>query len=873
MKTLIRHFLVVIFFQVCAVNANRASKATMDKWQSLYRRAVVGAVLNDDHIKEYLSPVVSDDDERVERVHDIIKELDLVASEEDLSIAQIKERLKLLLPETNVPPLGQLKSILKSFLSSKDATFKSQSTQELQTLGQKLSKQLDAIAVVDNKDGFKQISAVLDDMASLDVFDAEELADIQSLQRINAYYLMDNVKERLLNKFEKKLTMLKQGGAINLSADVQVGYGVNATTIKLGLIGTLSIAINDDRSIMEDANLSLSLTASAGISPVTAELSVKAGTSKGRLFFGIRDWLLFHMDDLLPALLSQSRLSNLSFSFDDGFRLDKAIWNEQNNVLTRLRARGVIGTSEQLLLRPAFRPLFLDTNKVNISLKGGISAIVIGGSIEESLVKAVYKSKISLLLSLIRLMPNSDEDTELYDLLSRKKKTIMIEAVAGDDEVKQDWPWLNARYNEIIKLTKLRYQKQVEGSKATRELKVINAQLQKLVQDIVYDMDALHKQFQVYTAIAQARDADQEGAGSVKHRLEKARNTKGRVDTVKSFIHSHAFLLLQLYKIRYGSFIKLSDAVLNRLKVYEQSYQSPNLDLSSSERAQLNKLVKAHSEIFMITASLIVGTKEVKATLYNTVMDPNPDNTGVVLNITMPRELLVSQRLFASAIARLGNHLESDDAIATAYQINKSVLKVLYDGTVITNSGFSLGTIGNLGYSTEAVLSFAVHPLTNKWVYRYSRLNDSVTVGARLQDVPVGYGVQVGAGLTLQAAQVVEEVIGTNTLYYLWTVYNGFRLGYGDDADNVGWRWFKEKHAQEITTICQGLADGSESLLAEVQAVLDNVHMPEREAKEMIQAIQSGATTQGTLAVVEKVLDVNYVKFFKPTYSGSFQRK
>ena len=139
----------------------------------------------------------------------------------------------------------------------------------------------------------------------IDVKDKNLSETLIMLNDLILYNLTEKIKNDTLNKLEKEFKQLKLGGSSqSVEANIQIGYGLEATTIKTTITGGCNIYTSDDKKVNEGCKISLMLSASVGLNLIAKAQGLIEGTfTKTRMFLSVRQWLETNLEENLSSII------------------------------------------------------------------------------------------------------------------------------------------------------------------------------------------------------------------------------------------------------------------------------------------------------------------------------------------------------------------------------------------------------------------------------------------------------------------------------------------------------------------------------------------------------------------------------------------
>ena len=631
------------------------------------------------------------------------------------------------------------------------------------------------------------------------------------------------MQEDLLADFSKQLKHLEDWGELNVSFSVGAGWGLpHASKVGAGVTIKLALAGGDDRRIREGESISLEISGSGGVGLAT--LSGKLGLSgkKGKTFKNVEDFVKYHRDSILNVVLTEGEgLKNKvaqTKTLKQAEALNGLTKSQMDQFNHAARFMGIMGESEGVFVDPNRKPVPTKTLTVGgaatLSEKLGFSKVSVSLKQKASHAKTFFYKRIDYLEYL----------KSNLDLLTT------VEAPKNPASV--GVPRRNGY--ESMEAFKERLSKVERRSVRT--------------QMIVDTMSGLHTEFKHYCQVTRYRDSMRRRFSflwpskieremrDIKRSFQSERGVPHRGEYIRACMLTYANLLGLLKGEMTAKEFKEVD-----LTEIEKAFIYPKIELSET---QLNKMKKTlqkqgtSSEVlFSAAASPGFGlTGEVTGAIQSVNGNANPDNDGIYLNLSIQATAATQQ-----VLAGMVGQIESIAAVnlTNPAKLAEAVSKAL--GRQIS-TGAEAGPLFNLGLSADLTGKVELHFIkTPSLRLQYVRVTGIQTLGGSVEDIPIGYGGMFSVGAKKETVVEFAERIGNNTLTYVQTQLNGFKLAGGDWEKN--WlSWCGERFTRkQLWKMAKNLGDEN-----------TNVH---RELKDLAKG-SKGEVKTAYLELVDAIAEV-----------------
>ena len=580
--------------------------------------------------------------------------------------------------------------------------------------------------------------------------------------------IYQDMHDELVDELTEKFAYLEKGGSSDsVSFELGAGWGAGpALNISLGLKGSSAVSGGDDRRVREGTSFGLTIGAKGNVGAASIGGSIGTSVKKGKTFKSVDDFVEYHQDDIMQAMLRG--LPSLPDSLRDKDTLERA---RQLNAMTQseldefnLMAQnmGVFGASEGFSLKTLKAPV--PTRTVTVSNKAALEAGVGGKSFVGASIKAEVAANETTFHKQVNLLDYLKANLDDLDGVQARSNPMEISIRDfPENETIEDFnarvAALGTRQERIEAI--FDGMSRVAGEFGSYCQTVTNYDQLKSPFSLIYK-SPMEKNFQ-----------------RMKHEYQHNRGVRGREDYVRACLTTHAHLLKALKdQCKPGEFESLD------LSAYDDPFRMPKLPMSDKQikalRKEITKVGTAVSAGFEVSTSLPAGMKlSAAATISEIEGNSNPDNDGVYLNLQFAatNDSLQFLPYIVDELQSLdAKQLKDPDALAKA---TKSAIKSAAAGKV--GSSIAGAVLPDLGLSSSTTGVIELNFIKSHGLaLQYARTLTKVEGGGKVEGVPVGGGATLTVGASASRQRNVGERIGTKTISYVVTQINGFKLAGGD---------------------------------------------------------------------------------------------
>ena len=697
---------------------------------------------------------------------------------------------------------------------------KAAQTPELVALASDIDQKLAEMDSLSPKDQCGQCHTLLEKMSPhLPESDREVARLLQTQVKSQA---LQEIKNEFKEQLHSKLQHLNRAGTEREVA-VAVELGLAASAFGMDAFGAavkLEYKFNakslDSTEIIDDHAFSASLNLSAGNNAtIRGDAAITGTTKSGKMFKNLDDYINHHANDLMPLLLEKklTNLKNLRQSAKGIRNTKKADQTGQlakadlNRLQTMLQANGTLPANQKLTLPEEPEKKYLDTNTRSAkgSLTGSALKGMLSGEFHVSNTRTEYFQKHGWLETLKEEPEHLNHEPARY--FSVQNYDQWLQGGKGEQ-------WLD-QMGKNIEGTKEQYnQATPSGSAADREsaTSLIASQRDQLRES----MASLYAEYDHYCAtVNRLEDSGDKSLKAdirdLKHRMEKARGTNGRGEYLRAVTDTHAAMAnLYAKTFRDGPPAESQDLEFDALqKKFEQDYTHPRIHLDEKKdiRKQLSSFSKAEGKDLEAGGSfrVSVGPTEVQAGFrVNEVSHHfNPDTEGRYLNVN-----------FSAGVG------------TNPQQALTAVLKGLPKDSNLGGAFFVDSLPNNFSYGVYQKANFEVNFIWSEggWRAQYMRASGQMGIGGGTPEATVPVAPALGLKGKVEAAvrgsNNVWERVGTDTLTYFFTRYNGWAVGGNHPAH---WNEFKSHNPEQIKELFNNMADDQSCAAKELNKNLEKI--------------------------------------------------
>ncbi|MRI31994.1 hypothetical protein EOPP23_03145 [Endozoicomonas sp. OPT23] len=673
---------------------------------------------------------------------------------------------------------------------------------ELAALASGIDKQLAEINSLSPKNQCGQYHKLLGQIAPhLPESDREVAKLLQNQLKSQA---LEEIKNEFKEQLREKLKHLNRAGTEReIAVAVELGlaasaFGMDALGASVKLEYRFNVKSLDSAKITDDHVFSAKLNLSAGNNATIRGDAAVTGTIKtGKMFQSLESYIDHHANDMLPLLLEKkvtsikSRLHSAKGAYNTS-KADKTGNLARADLIrlqTLLHANGSLPANQKLSLPIVPEKQYLDTKAQSIksSLSGSALEGMLRGEFHVSNTHTNYYQKHGWLETL------KADPSHLNDQPSRhfsvQNGTEWLKGKRGER-------WLDELGNKIEDAKNQYALSDTDLGEQEAASVVIDAQREQLRQS----MAALYTEYDHYCSVVN----QMEGSGSrrfkrdikkLKHRMEKARGTNGRGEYIRSVLTTHAAMAnLYAASFKNGPPAENRDFQFDALqKKFEQDYSQPRIHLDEKKhiRKHLSFFSKAEGKELNSGGNfrVTVGPLEVQAAfrLSNISQHFIPDTEGKYLNVSFSAGLGANPQMVLSSVIK---GLPAASGVGGTFFIDS------------LPTSFSYGTYQKANFEVNFIRSHG------DWRVQYIRASGQVGIGGGTPEtsIPVapGLGLKAKVEAAVRGSDNIWERVGSNTLTYFFTRYNGWSAAGNNPAF---WNEFKSHNPNRIKDLFKNMAN------------------------------------------------------------------
>ncbi|MGI9275535.1 MAG: hypothetical protein ACR2PT_11910 [Endozoicomonas sp.] len=629
------------------------------------------------------------------------------------------------------------------------------------------------------------------------------------------------IKEEFKEKLHETMKVMERGGSQREVA-VAIELGLAASAFGLDALGTsikveysFSATAQDNVSIYDAHTVSTSLSLTAGTNAIArADAGITGSVKKGKLFSGVDAHINYHANDLLPMLFSPSslqphaRLKTLrgvirSINAD---RSDIQVRAEQERLQSLLHARGILHPGQHLTRANDSQKAFLEAR--SWQARGTVGATALEGMLSGEFHVANTHSEFFKRYQRLSALKASPEklDTEPDRYFSVQDSRQWLPGEKGRQ-------WIRKAKSEIETLKK--------ELAACQKSDPEEAEAIALLIDIYRDnlcqaMASLYVEFDHYCSVVNQFDSGanpelKEEVRTVKHKMEAVRGGKNRGEYIRAVIDTHT-AMASIYRDSFTHAHPPQTRDLQFLPIlerFELDYEKPRLTLSENRhiRKHLSSFSKASSQDIEGGGKVRVAVGPVAIDAYFRLNDVrkhfSPDMEGRYLNIGFS--------------AGAGTNPQSAlNAVLGGIPATVTRSAPLFLDSLPEN--FAYGIQGNLKMEVNYIWS------NGGWRVQYIRASNKTGIGGGIPELTIpaapGVGVVMKTEAAVRAVNNIWERVGTNTLTYFYTRYNGWAMA-GKIPEH--WESFKAGNPRRIKDLFHNLATADSNARKEFQEKLAEI--------------------------------------------------
>ncbi|MRI31995.1 hypothetical protein EOPP23_03150 [Endozoicomonas sp. OPT23] len=788
--------------------------------QEVQNKALLDVLVQNDAIKKMIDsdqPLPQKQIDQLEAVLPGLRELHHKGSTVENLKWHIDGQLTSAVDLSNSDQLGKLtRTNLKNFAAQ--IHDKAASNPELVSLASDIDKKMSELGSLSPKDQCGQCHKLLEQMLPhLPEADHDVAKLLQTQLKSQA---LAEIKNEFKQQLLVKLNHLNRAGT---EREVAVAFELGLAASAFGM-DALGAAIKveykfnakslDSAQITDDHSFSATLNLSAGNNATVRGDAAVTGTVKsGKMFRSLESYVDHHANDMLPLLLEKkltaikSRIhsakgAHSASKADKTGQLAKA---DLTRLQTMLQANGTLPASQKLTLPAAPEKKYLDSRSTSIkgSLSGSALEGMLRGEFHVANTRSDYYQKHGWLETLKADPEHLEYEPAKY--FSMQNNSQWLEGKEGEQ-------WLDKMGNDIA-FAKGEYNR-ADIDIGDREVAAIMVDTQR--EQLRESMAALYAEYDHYCAIVNqmegSGDSDLKGdIKDLKHRLEKSRGANGRGEYLRAVLDTHAAMAnLHSGSFKNGPPAESRDLQFEALqRKFEQDYSQPRIQLQESKhiRKHLSSFSKAEGKELEAGGnfSVTVGPVQVDAgfRLSNVSHHFNPDTEGKYLNVNFS--------------AGLGTNPQ---------QALTAVLKTLPQASGAGGSFFVDSLPSNFSYGSYRKANFEVNFIWSEggWRVQYMRASGKTGIGGGTPEatIPVapGLGLKAKVEAAISGTDNIWERLGTNTLTYFFTRYNGWSAA-GNNPEY--WSEFKSHNQSRMKDLFKNMANPESCVSKELDSKLKEI--------------------------------------------------
>ncbi len=686
----------------------------------------------------------------------------------------------------------------------------------------------------------------------------QTVAMLQNRVRENALTI---VKREFKEKLKQQLAGLNEAGAersveLNLDLELDGGlFGINLLGGNIGLQYEFKAEAGDDGRIRDQHGTSVTMGLTLGNDVIKGQAAVGGGGGKERTFDSLDDFIEFHANDLLTALLTRkpgnTRHARHVKQLDDLHSRNVA---ENEQLQQRLVEVGVIAGGDKVEATPGRKPAFLEGN--------------------------ILKMKASVGVSMLDDMMSGEYEIE-NSVTRFKKRTEWMDALKDRPELVDDMPpqcfsfvwngeiqtgeeghaWLQ-RLEQGLQKQAGNYQKAVGPTKKLVHQKQLVAR-----HSLKQAISLLYAEFDHYCAVVNRyegrfKSGNKAAIRDIKHKMETARGADGRGDYLKRLIATHS-RLERAYKMTFNpgeAPVTHDGAFMTLLDTMETDYRTPRVNLSMINVKTLSAKQKAKSKSLTQTGLFTFKIPETKYELSAEVSyektkgHPNPDFDGTSASVSFT---LSGGAMLSSALK--------------AFKGNPPGLTAL--GFAKNEEWLSLGEdiLPDLGleFDSDVQVAFNLAKAEKGWRLENLRVMAGDRLGLKSPTVSIpagGWGdLKLQAGASLSSVDKLYERIGDDTTGYIQTRFNGWSAQGEIEGEGSCWKAFVKDNEKQLHSLMKNIGTGGTNARKEFKELIKDLKkadgLKKEEVKELREALYQDAEKEQyaeALKKFETVLALQY---------------
>ncbi len=699
----------------------------------------------------------------------------------------------------------------------------------------------------------------------------QTVAMLQNRVRENALTI---VKREFKEQLKQQLAGLNEAGAsrsveLNLDLELDGGlFGVNLLGGNIGLKYEFQAEAGDDGKIRDQHGTSVSLGLTIGNDVIKGKAAVGGGAGIERTFNNLDDFVEFHSNDLLTALLTRkpgnTRRARRVRQLDELKRRNLA---ENEQLVQRLVEVGAIAGGDRIGAEAARKPKFLEAKLLKVDASIGASMLddMVSGEyqIENTLTR--YKKRIEFMDAL-------KERPDLVDDIAPKSFSLVWDGKTLDGEAG------HAQLDNLKGQLETHAGRYAKAQGPNKQL--VHQQQLVLRHQLKQAMSLLYAEYDHYGAVVNRYEGRFKGGNKaeirkIKHRLESARGANGRGTYLKSLIATHC-KLDQLYRMTFNEDetpVTHDAAFMTLLDSMETDYRQPRMNMTMGNLRELSAKQKAKSKSTVQTGTFtfkIPKTKyEISAEVSyeKTKGHPNPDFDGTSASVSFT--LTGGAMLSAALKAFKGN---PPGMSAMGFAKNEEWLSL--GENVLPDLG--------LDFSSDVQVVFNMGKGEKGWRLENLRImaGDRLGLNSPTVSIPAGsWGeLKLQAGASLSSVDKLYERIGDDTAGYIQTRYNGWKLQNEVDGDTSRWAEFKMQHEAQLRGLLKNIGKEGSNARLEIKEIISDLKKvdelggkkPMKQLRDHLYKLAENEQYDEAMEVFEQILDLQYKHLYVPEARSRF---
>ena len=633
------------------------------------------------------------------------------------------------------------------------------------------------------------------------------------------YQIINQVRRDFETDLYQQMEFLqKPGSSREFTLSVDVGLAISAASVSgLSLGGkleyTFRVTGNDDTRIREYHIAKPTLKITGGDNKVVSVSAALDSThAKGRVFRNLQDFVEFHSNDFVPALMSS--LSNMPGNLKGAVdvrraeNLHHAITADRHLLSSRLAEMGVLHPGDQVNVAQNTPVNYADFKRHAVQVSATVNALagVAEGTLTAGKAVTNFKTQTNL-LSMLRnnpdkadppavdylsfWVPASKAEQDFYHQLSgfveleqSEKAAHLLESFREEDgaisvrrsgEEARDWLYkTEARLIEIQRECASAHLSVADIVRLNNERQALRELLKKAMVDQYMERDMYY-----FTVNAMeghvGEEAPQKHFHHAKHSMQAVYGAKNRGQYIAAHIYSFHHLY-QLYQATFtaGECPVVNDTIFHQVlqQHIEPSLDKPQIHLQPEKhvRGTLTASSVAKSIERNLSGELTVRIPHsgvsLKADFRQSIIgkNVNPDNDGTYFNVGLN---IGAGGVPALAIKGLehalkkARHNDSNFPDITLAEIAPDFLNTAVEAGVRLEFNFVKRQKG--------------------WRLQFTRVSGTDSIGISTPDVGIPTGaigeLKIGLGAKVANVRNWWEQPGNNTLTYLYAKFNGWKAG------------------------------------------------------------------------------------------------